>query len=54
MDLTLFGDIERKLKTGFTYGQIKQYTGVEEKYIKMIEDYMKERENAKRDISKSN
>ena len=54
MDLTLFGDIERKLKAGFTYGQIKQYTGVEEKYIKMIDNYVKERENAKRDIAKSN
>ena len=54
MDLTLFGDIERKLKMGLTYREIKQYTGVEEKYIKMIEDYMKERENAKRDITKSN
>ena len=47
MDLTLFGDIERKLKAGFTYGQIKQYTGVEEKYINQIEDYMKETTNEK-------
>lgn len=47
MDLTLFGDIERKLEAGFTYRQIKQYTGVEEKYIKQIEDYMKERTNEK-------
>lgn len=42
MDYTLFGDIERKLRRGFTYQQIKQYTGAEEKYIKMIDDYVKE------------
>lgn len=47
MNDTIWNDIERKLKAGFTYTQIKQYTGVEEKYIKQIEDYIKERENGK-------
>ena len=47
MDYGMWADIEAKLKRGMPYWQIKQYTGVEEKYIKMIEDYMKERENGK-------
>ena len=47
MDYTMWEDIERKLKLGLTYREIHQYTGVEEKYIKQIEDYMKERENGK-------
>lgn len=47
MDYTMWDDIERKLKLGLTYREIHQYTGVEEKYIKQIDDYMKERENGK-------
>ena len=54
MDYTMWADIEAKLKCGMPYWQIKQYTGVEEKYIKMIDNYVKEKENAKRDIAKSN
>ena len=42
MDYGMWADIENKLKLGLTYREITQYTGVEEKYIKQIEDYMKE------------
>lgn len=47
MNDTMWNDIERKLKGGFTYKQIKQITGVEEKYIKQIDDYIKENTNEK-------
>jgi hypothetical protein len=47
MNDTMWNDIERKLKSGLTYREITQYTGVEEKYIKQIDDYIKERENGK-------
>ena len=47
MNNTMWGDIEIKLKAGFTYAQIEKYTGVETKYIKQIEDYMKENTNEK-------
>lgn len=47
MNDTIWNDIERKLKSGLTYREITQYTGVEEKYIKQIDDYIKERENGK-------
>jgi uncharacterized protein YeeX (DUF496 family) len=50
----MWDDVEKKLKLGLTYREITQYTGVEEKYIKQIDDYIKENANAKRDISKSN
>lgn len=42
MNSTMWSDIERKLRNGFTYELIKQYTGVEEKDIKKIEDYIKQ------------
>lgn len=54
MNFTMWDDIETKLRNGFTYEQIKQYTRVEEKYIKMIDNYVKESENANKDIKKSN
>ena len=41
MDYGMWADIESKLKRGLTYREITQYTGVEEKYIKQIADYMK-------------
>jgi hypothetical protein len=47
MNYTIWEDIERKLKLGLTYREIKQYTGVEEKYIKQIDDYIKEKTNEK-------
>jgi hypothetical protein len=47
MNNTMFDDIANKLKGGFTHEQIKQITGVEEKYIKQIEDYIKENTNEK-------
>lgn len=47
MNFTMFDDIENKLKGGFTYKQIKQITGLEEKYIKQIDDYLKEKTNEK-------
>ena len=42
MNDMIFDDIARKLKAGFTYAQIEKYTGVETKYIKQIEDYLKQ------------
>ena len=47
MNNTMWEDIERKLKLGLTYREIHQYTGVEEKYIKQIDDYIKENTNEK-------
>jgi hypothetical protein len=47
MNYTMWEDIENKLKGGFTHEQIKQITGVEEKYIKQIDDYIKEKTNEK-------
>lgn len=53
MDMTTLSAIERNLKGGLTYEQIKQLTNVEVKHIKIIEKHMKEREDAKRDITES-
>lgn len=47
MNVTMWDDIETKLKLGLTYRVINQYTGVEEKYIKQIDDYIKENTNEK-------
>ena len=45
MNYTIWADIESKLKSGFTYEQIKQYTGVDIDTIKKIEKHVKEKEN---------
>jgi hypothetical protein len=47
MNDTIWNDIERKLKCGMPYWQIKEYTGVREEDIKKIEDYIKENTNEK-------
>lgn len=44
MNFTIWADIENKLKCGFTYEQIKQYTGVDIDTIKRIEKEIKKRE----------
>ena len=54
MDYGLWGNVEKLLKVGWTYSKIKEFTRVREEDIKKIDDYVKERENAKRDIAKSN
>ena len=47
MNETIFDDVAMKLKAGFSYAQIEKYTGVETKYIKQIENYLKNKEVAK-------
>lgn len=47
MNETIFDDVAMKLKAGFSYAQIEKYTGVEIKYIKQIENYLKNKEVAK-------